>query len=109
MAVKIREHSRLKNARLVSVGGVEFWDSPEYPDIKPAPDDKRHTVSRYDRVDRLANRFYGSPELWWVIAIVNGLDLAPNGLYEGQVLRIPSGQRVFARILRDPTQGIEGR
>lgn len=109
MAVKIRDTSRLKFARLITLDGVEHWESPEYPEIREAPDDIRYTVDLNDRIDRLSSRFYGTPDLWWIIALANELRLLPNDLSEGATLRIPSGRRVFTEILRRPSRGREGR
>lgn len=109
MTVKIRETSRLKNARLITIDGVEHWEYPEYPVIDVAPDDIKYKVDRNDRIDKIATRFYGSPELWWIIAIANGFELLPNDLNSGDTIRIPSGRRVFSEILRRPTRGVEGR
>lgn len=109
MAVKLRDTSRLKFARLITVGGVEHWEYPEYPVIDPAPDDIKYTVDANDRIDRIATRFYGSPDLWWIIAVANNLALLPNDLNANTQLRIPSGRRVFSQILRKPSRGLEGR
>jgi|GEM_PF-2146287 len=109
MSVRIRDTSRLKNARLITIDGVEHWEQPEYPSIDPAPDDIKYTVDGNDRIDRIATRFYGSPDLWWIIALANGFELLPNDLNARDVIRIPSGRRVFSQILRRPSRGIEGR
>ena len=109
MAVNLRSTSRLRFARLVSLDGVEHWELPEYPAIEPSSTDATYKVSRKDRIDLLANRFYGSVDLWWIIALANGLELVPNDLYEGQELIIPSSRRVFTQILRRPSRGQEGK
>lgn len=109
MSVRVRDASRLKFAKLSTLDGVEFWELPEYPKIEDAPDDRRYVVNRRDRIDLLANAFYGTPVLWWVIALRNDLELLPNDMYEGQVLQIPSARRVFSQILRRPNRGEEGR
>lgn len=109
MAVSIRSSSRLRFARLIIIDEVEHWELPEYPVIAPAPDDKRYVVDRNDRIDRLAQKFYGSVDLWWVLAIANGLELLPNDLNTGATIIVPSQRRVFAEILRRPSKGLEGR
>lgn len=109
MAVKVRDTSRLRFARLITLDGIEHWEHPEYPEIRPAPDDIFYAVDLNDRIDKLAERFYSAPELWWIIALANDLRLLPNDLNERQTLRIPSGRRVFTEILRKPSRGREGR
>ena len=110
MAVRIQtSSSRLRFSRLLELDGVEHWELPEYPAIEPARDDKRYVVDRNDRIDRLADRFYGTPTLWWVIALANGMELLPNDLNTQETIVIPSQRRVFTKILRRPTRGLEGR
>lgn len=109
MTVRVRDTSRLRFARLTIIGGVELWNLPEYPEIAPAGDDQRYVVDRKDRIDLLANSFYGNVELWWVIALRNELRLLPNDMYQNQVLQIPSARRVFNTILRLPSGGVVGR
>jgi hypothetical protein len=86
---------------------VEFWDLPEYPEIGPAGDDIMYTVNRLDRIDLIANAFYESADLWWIIAIRNDMRLLPNDMYEGQKLYVPSSRRVFGTILRNASRGRE--
>lgn len=100
MAVRIRDTSRLGFATLGVIDGVEFWDLTEYPQIIPRNDDLRYEVSRGDRIDLLAYKFYGNPDLWWVIAIANDMEMPATGLNEGETIRIPTAQRVFNEILQ---------
>lgn len=109
MAVAIRDTSRLKFARLITLDDVEHWELPEYPEIPEAADDLRYEVQSNDRIDLLANRFYGSADLWWIIAIANGLELLPSDLKVRSTLRVPSGRRVFTQILRSANRGRIGR
>jgi hypothetical protein len=41
-----------------------------------------------DRMDRLANRFFGDDQYWWVIALVNNVQYVFS-VQVGTVLRIP--------------------
>ena len=61
------------------------------------------------RSNRLAKRFYGSYDLWWIIALANGMELLPDDLNPNAIIRIPSQRRVFTEILRRPSGGVEGR
>lgn len=109
MAIRIRSTSRLRFAQLLTLDGVEHWELPEYPVIEPAKDDKRYTVDVNDRIDRLAYQFYGNSDLWWVIALANGMELLPCDLKLYSEIIVPSQNRVFTQILRRPSRGIEGR
>lgn len=46
------------------------------------------------RMDLIANAFYGVPDLWWVIARVNGIIDPLMGPALGQRLRIPTRARL---------------
>lgn len=94
MAVRIKATSMLRFARLVTLDGVECWEMPELPVIEPDPTDVVHEVSLTDRMDRISQRYYGSPDFVRIIALANGIDLYPNGLCPGAKLRIPSPARV---------------
>jgi len=109
MAVNVRKTSRLLFAKLITIDDVEHWELPEYPKIESAVDDKRHVVDQNDRIDRLALKYYGSMDLWWIIALANGMELLPVALNTNDTLRIPSQRRVFTQILRRPSRGREGR
>lgn len=43
-----------------------------------------------ERLDKLANTFYGSATLWWLIASVNGLGKGTLVVPANSVIRIPS-------------------
>jgi nucleoid-associated protein YgaU len=109
MAVKVRSTSRLNFSRLLTIDEVEHWEMAELPVIVAAQDDTFYQVNQEDRIDLIAQRFYGNPELWWVIAVANGLDLLPNDLKPFSTIRIPSNSRVFNKILREAPKRKEGR
>jgi nucleoid-associated protein YgaU len=48
-----------------------------------------YVISAGDRIDLLADRFLGDPELWWVIADANPQHMYYDYLPDGTVLRIP--------------------
>ena len=107
-AVKIRSTSRLNFSRLLTIEGVDHWEMAELPSIEASGDDIVYQVKQGDRIDLISNRFYGNPELWWVIAIANGLNLLPNDLKPFSTIRIPSNSRVFNKILREASKKKKG-
>jgi len=109
VAVKIRATSRLNFARLITLDRVEHWEMPEYPKISEASDDIIYQVQQEDRIDLLANDFYGNGELWWIIAVANNLSLLPSDLKPFATIRIPSNKRVFTKIIKDAPKKREGR
>lgn len=49
-----------------------------------------HQISGSDRIDLLADQFYGDSRLWWHIADANPEILSWETLTPGQIIRIPS-------------------
>lgn len=90
MPISLNAKSRLRFKELLSVNGVEFWELDEFPVIPVSASDYYYYVNSNDRIDLLATRFYGDPNLWWVIAVANDMDLLPTNLREGDTIRIPS-------------------
>jgi len=46
------------------------------------------------RLDLIADKFYGTPELWWVVAQVNSGTDPLVGFDVGQTIRVPTRQRL---------------
>ena len=61
-----------------------------YPSVTLSNEDYYIIAREQDRMDLLANDFYGDPTLWWVIAMAN--DLPGDSMFPplGFQLRIPS-------------------
>lgn len=47
-----------------------------------------------ERLDKLANTFYGDSTLWWIIAIANGLGKGTIVVPKNSKLRIPSEKNI---------------
>jgi len=43
-----------------------------------------------DRLDTLANKFLGNPQLWWKIMDLNPEIIDPTSIAPGTLLRLPS-------------------
>ncbi len=97
----ISQFSRLRFASPGVIDGVEFWDVLDLPELPFQADDISYQVQGGDRMDRLANGFYGDPDLWWVIAHANNLEILPTDLNEGDFLRIPSQRFVQQQLFRN--------
>jgi hypothetical protein len=100
MALMVSKSSWLSIAPLLQFEGTVFWDTPYFPDILPQDNDIFVTVdSNYvGRLDLLAFDAYGDVDLWWVIALANGLELLPTDMVIGKKLRIPSKNYVDSII-----------
>ena len=76
----------------------QYFESVIYPKIK-ANDDDLYVISEVtDRLDLLANKYYGDTSLWWIIAVANNINDAYFYVTEGLQLRIPSN---VSKILND--------
>lgn len=102
MSVVISENSRLNDAEWVVASNgtenIEFWDLPMAAQIKPADDDLLYRVDKTDRKDNIAWNQYRDPRLWDVIADINGMSLLPVDLKPGDLIRLPSYNRVVVSI-----------
>lgn len=47
------------------------------------------------RPDLIANTFYGSPKLYWILIYANGFNNSPEDFAEGVTIRIPSYKKVI--------------
>ena len=68
-----------------------FYSTTFYPKIPLSENDIYVLTGKGDRLDLLANQFYGDPNLWWVISSANG-EIPKDSLNIplGTQLRIPS-------------------
>ena len=58
-----------------------------------------HVWQMGDRVDILANKYYGDDKLWWIICLTNNISY-PLGISIGTVLRIPTDARTILERLK---------
>ena len=70
--------------------GAKFYSTTFYPKVPLSENDIYVLTNKGDRLDLLAQQFYGDPNLWWIISSANG-NLSQNSLYIplGTQLRIP--------------------
>lgn len=69
--------------------GREVFGTKVYPKIPKSDSDIYVVTQGGDRLDTLANDFYGDSSLWWIITSANNIHDAPFALADGTVLRIP--------------------
>ena len=84
----MKRYQNIKSQK-TSSGKVGYLPSI-YPTLEPSNNDYYIITREEDRMDLIANDFYGDPTLWWVIAMAN--DLPGDTMYPplGFQLRIPS-------------------
>lgn len=78
--------------------GKRYYDAKIYPEIPRSNNDLYVITSFGDRYDLLANRYYKSPSLWWVISSANPEYI--GSLYPpiGVQLRIPADISIATQI-----------
>lgn len=85
MASRYQYSKIIKNSQ-----GKRYYSNTIYPQIEPSSNDIYIITTVSDRLDVLANDFYGDSTLYWVIAMANNLpgdSLIPE---PGTQIRIPA-------------------
>ena len=59
-----------------------------------------YEVDNNDWLDNISYKFYNTPQLWWVIAIVNNITNPFEEIYPGKVLRILKNSYIY-NILKE--------
>lgn len=102
----LRKTSRYKDTDLYreSDGSLVFglYSTPEKIfERKMIP--SRHVVAENDinALDNLALDYYGNEELWWVLALVNGIIDPEIDMYAGQELEIPARATVMQYVIQN--------
>lgn len=70
--------------------GVRFYATVKYPEIPLSPNDIYVLTNEGDRLDLLAQQYYGNVNLYWIISTAND-NLQQNSLLlpPGSQIRIP--------------------
>lgn len=92
---------RYKFARITfdSKNKRRFFQTNLYPEIKPRPNDLIILSKDGDRLDVLAQRFYGDSALWWIIARANNIGKGTYVIEPGLRLRIPQNiNEIFSKL-----------
>ena len=87
----VQKQSRYKTLkRLVNENSDSFIETPNKTIIRETTKDNFYKVEPgcENRLDLISNMFYGTPKLWWVIAMVNKI-YDPRKVKPGIILRIP--------------------
>ena len=76
----------------------QYLESTIYPIVKPSDTDLYIISEKGDRLDLLANKYYGDQTMWWIIATANNINDATFYVEPGIQLRIPMDT---AKVLTD--------
>ena len=87
--------NRLKSIIKRTGSKGKFYKYIKYPEVPLSFDDIYIITKSEDRLDLLANQFYGDTSLWWIISIANpGLVKRDSFFVPGGVqLRIPANRQ----------------
>ena len=75
--------------------GMEVYRSLIPTKVNIADDDSMFIANEGDRLDILAQRFYGNSRYWFVLASVNDITNGSVHIVPGTQLRIPNKNRVI--------------
>jgi len=67
----------------------KYLESTIYPIIRASDNDMYIISEAGDRLDLLANKYYGDQSKWWIIATANNINDATFYVESGIQLRIP--------------------
>lgn len=70
--------------------GKRVYLTTTYPVIQKSIKDIVIISNENDYLDILANKYYGDPTLWWIIALVNNIGKGRLSVEPGLYLRIPT-------------------
>lgn len=101
MPINISTRSRLRFKELIDINDVVFWELDNLPTVPLSNEDQYYRVKQDDRIDLLANAFYSDPNLWWVIALANNMELLPTDLIPNAIIRIPSPTYVASQLFNN--------
>lgn len=83
--------SRYQILRIVEEGRDQYLETYNQQKVPTSGSDSYHIVTHAEvnRLDIISEKFYGTPDYWWAIALANGF-IDPFVVNEGIMVRIPS-------------------
>jgi hypothetical protein len=78
--------------------GKRFYKTVKYPEIRKNITDIYIVGQAGDRIDLLANKYYGDVTLWWIIARANNLGKGDLVVPLGKQIRIPTNTSTIIEI-----------
>lgn len=93
--IELPIHSAYINTPVYQVGTDIYFGLLRDPIVQDATDMQYQVTQGFEnRLDLISNNFYGTPNLWWVIAMVNDINDPMLGVDIGTKLRIPTKTRL---------------
>jgi len=82
-----------KNSIKKLADGRRVYSSKIYKSIPKSDRDIYIVTQSGDRLDTIANQFYGDSSLWWIIATANNIHDGVIAVPDGTTLRVPENYR----------------
>ena len=92
---------RYNNTKKIVKDGVRVYTTTFYPKIPLQDSDKYIAVTRGQRLDTLADQYYGDTTLWWIISKANNLSGAEIQLDPSKTYRIPTNLKPILSEFND--------
>jgi hypothetical protein len=92
---------RYNNTKKITRDGVRGYSTTFYPKIPLQDSDKFIAVTRGQRLDTLADQYYGDTTLWWIISKANNLTGAEIQLDPSKTYRIPTNLKPILSEFND--------
>lgn len=83
---------RYTNATILTSDNIRYYKGKIYPQIPFSEDDIYVIATDTDRLDTIANLYYGDSSLWWIISVANSNVISQGTIFvaPGTQLRIPT-------------------
>jgi len=96
--IELPHYSMFAKTPIYDLGADAIVFGLMQPAIVPNDTDELWVVpsAGVPRLDLLANDFYGTPQLWWVLASVNNILDPLVSVPEGTGIRVPTKERLAA-------------
>lgn len=93
--------NRYRDTKLVKDNNTNkaYMETTIYPKVLPSNSDIYIITDETDRLDILADKYYGDSKMWWIIATANNINDATFFVEPGTQLRIPSNIQTIVNNL----------
>ena len=95
--------SRYSNTQTIKDSDTQkkYMQSTIYPKIKASNDDFYVISTTTDRLELMADKYYGDTSMWWIIAVANNINDGGFFVSSGLQLRIPANVQKIMNDLRN--------
>lgn len=91
----------LSGQDLLNPQTISWFGTFKMPDLQNRDGDIEYTIKDGDRLDKIAQQYYGNVGLWWVVAARNDLDLPDIQMIPGRKIIIPDPAYVIGNLINN--------